>query len=93
MSLVSEHDEVRETVVYTVQIQSANKGAWYRSEINTAYDCILEVVDKSFGGKEIMFRVMNAFHPVKYIKQQHCRVIEQHFGKQNELIQFYGYNK
>lgn len=83
------HD-IKRTVVYTVKVVSCNPGAWYKDNIRQEYDCILELNDQLFRGHEIMFRVLGAFHPVKFIKQQHCIVIKQHIADHNELLKFYG---
>jgi hypothetical protein len=83
-------DEVQRTVVYTVTIVAWNSGAWYRDMKFKEFNCILEIAEKQFGGQEIMFKVLNCFHPVKYIKQQHCTITDQHLADHSELLKFYG---
>jgi hypothetical protein len=78
------------TVIYTVKIKDANAGAWYVGEKGKAFECILEVTDKPFGGTEIMFRVLRYYHPVRFIKQPHCEVVKQRIAQHKELFRLYG---
>lgn len=87
-----EHIEIKETVIYTVQVYRSNKGAWYNGKESKSYDCILEIVDKQFGGVEIMFRVLHTFKPVKYIKLEHGIIKKQRIGSHKNLVSYYGHN-
>lgn len=82
--------EIKRTVIYTVQIEYANPGAWYKDQKGNVYDCLLEIVDKQLGGQEIMFRLTGCYYPVKFIKLQHCTIIGQRFAEHEELIKYYG---
>lgn len=87
-----EYIEIKETVIYTVQVFRSNAGAWYNGKESKTYDCILEIVEKQFGGMEIMFRVLRTFKPVKYIKLEHGIIKKQRIAKHKELVSYYGHS-
>jgi hypothetical protein len=82
--------DIKQTVIYSVKIIAANKSAWYKFHIRETYDCLLEIVDKPLGGQEIMFRCVDCYHPLKFIKLQHAKIIKQRFADHSELTKYYG---
>lgn len=78
-----------ETVIFTVQIVRANKGAWYHDSIGTIVDCLLCNATLGHHGPEICYRVTGHFETVKYIKIAHAEVLSQRLATQSEVLKKY----